>query len=606
MATIIDSLIVTLGLDSKDVDAKAPSVRRKLTDLERASSETEKGFKGLTGAIGTFATAISGIVGIGAMAAFVKDLTQTNTHLYYLSRALGTNAQSLYAWGQVAAAVGGNAASIQGYFLSIRNIYGQMVTGQNPNLLPFALLGVSPFADPDKIAWQEDQRFQQMQKRIGTPRAASVFRALGIPEDLINVFLKNPSWTQKRLEEYRKNAPTTPELKASADLTTQLVSAKTAINKLGNDLLAKIEPLLKRLIVQLERIVAWMDRHSGLTSIVLGAGVGITVLASILSIFKMLGSVLTPIVTIIGRIALGLASFVDWPILAVVAAIAALSAAIYEMHKHWKAFRELWDKFTVSDVSRKIGDAFNWIAENIDKATDSLNKWLKARGIDSSRNSQDKQLQSAAGMSGLPAGGGLRQQVTAQQIEQYFRSKGYAPGWAAGIASNIMAESGGITNARGDNGLAYGLAQWHPEWQAKFKSMYGIPLSQATWQQQLAFIDWAMRKQRRIDVARDPGAAWASAYFTKTYEKPKDIAEQTRLRSAFAQSLIGGVSNATSVPSSVSSSSSTSSISTDNSRVTHIGTINMQNPSSSRNIAPSTARGMDWTTLLSQQNFGLQ
>ena len=47
MATIIDSLIVTLGLDSKDVDAKAPGVRKKLEELEKGANKTESGVKGI-------------------------------------------------------------------------------------------------------------------------------------------------------------------------------------------------------------------------------------------------------------------------------------------------------------------------------------------------------------------------------------------------------------------------------------------------------------------------------------------------------------------------------------------------------------------------------
>ena len=38
MPTIIDSLIVQLGLDSKDVESKAPGVQKKLRDLEKSAA----------------------------------------------------------------------------------------------------------------------------------------------------------------------------------------------------------------------------------------------------------------------------------------------------------------------------------------------------------------------------------------------------------------------------------------------------------------------------------------------------------------------------------------------------------------------------------------
>ena len=111
--------------------------------------------------------------------------------------------------------------------------------------------------------------------------------------------------------------------------------------------------------------------------------------------------------------------------------------------------------------------------------------------------------------------------------------------------------------------------------------------------------------ERGIDVKYDPGAAWASNYFTKTFEKPKNTDAIAASRASHAQQLLNGVSGAASVPSYVASSSSTSSAHTDNSRVTNIGTINLQNPAGSASVTPSMARGMDWNTLLTQQNAGL-
>lgn len=94
MATVIDSLIVTLGLDSKDVDAKAPGVRTKLQELEKAAGKTQSGVKGIGTAskdtaselsnlgakMGSFLALIGGSVAIGT---FVKDTIEANRQLYF-------------------------------------------------------------------------------------------------------------------------------------------------------------------------------------------------------------------------------------------------------------------------------------------------------------------------------------------------------------------------------------------------------------------------------------------------------------------------------------------------------------------------------------------
>lgn len=73
-----------------------------------------------------------------------------------------------------------------------------------------------------------------------------------------------------------------------------------------------------------------------------------------------------------------------------------------------------------------------------------------------------------------------------------------------------------------------------------------------------------------------------------------------------AATLMNGVPNSSHVGSLMSylRGGNTSS-STDNSKTTHIGTINMSNPAGSSAMTPSMVRGMDWNTLLTQQNFGL-
>jgi hypothetical protein len=51
--------------------------------------------------------------------------------------------------------------------------------------------------------------------------------------------------------------------------------------------------------------------------------------------------------------------------------------------------------------------------------------------------------------------------VSAGDAVGFFGNLGWNPAQAAGLAANVRAESGFNPNAVGDNGAAYGIAQWH-------------------------------------------------------------------------------------------------------------------------------------------------
>lgn len=64
-----------------------------------------------------------------------------------------------------------------------------------------------------------------------------------------------------------------------------------------------------------------------------------------------------------------------------------------------------------------------------------------------------------------PAGGAKEEQAAMA----YFQARGWTKEQAAGLAANIKRESAFRPDAVGDNGKAYGIAQWHPDRQAEFK-----------------------------------------------------------------------------------------------------------------------------------------
>lgn len=137
------------------------------------------------------------------------------------------------------------------------------------------------------------------------------------------------------------------------------------------------------------------------------------------------------------------------------------------------------------------------------------------------------------------AGAGVGETGSAKEAVQFFTGKGWSPEQAAGIVGNLQAESGANlkTNAVGDGGKAYGIAQWHPDRQANFKRAYGKDIREAGFKEQLAFIQWELENTERkaaamLRRAKTPEeAAWV---FDEYYERSSGAHRQKRINNALA------------------------------------------------------------------------
>jgi peptidoglycan hydrolase-like protein with peptidoglycan-binding domain len=135
--------------------------------------------------------------------------------------------------------------------------------------------------------------------------------------------------------------------------------------------------------------------------------------------------------------------------------------------------------------------------------------------------------------------GGVGETGSAREAVKFFKSNGWSTAQAAGIVGNLQAESGANlkTDAVGDGGKAYGIAQWHPDRQANFKRAYGKDIRQAGFKEQLEFVQWELentetRAAAMLRKAKTPEqAAWA---FDEYYERSSGEHRQRRIDNALA------------------------------------------------------------------------
>ena len=139
---------------------------------------------------------------------------------------------------------------------------------------------------------------------------------------------------------------------------------------------------------------------------------------------------------------------------------------------------------------------------------------------------------------------------SAEDAGNYLVSKGLSPNEAKGIVANLMRESNLSAGAVGDNGAAYGIAQWHKDRQKDFKSFSGKDIQGSSTQEQLDFILHELNnKEKKAGDALHGAASPADAgwLFSKLYERPANGDAEASLRAMAAAKLNLDMAGASSI-----------------------------------------------------------
>lgn len=125
-------------------------------------------------------------------------------------------------------------------------------------------------------------------------------------------------------------------------------------------------------------------------------------------------------------------------------------------------------------------------------------------------------------------------------VEQLIRL-GWKKNQAIGIAANLYYESSGDHTVGGDNGAAYGLAQWQGPRQRLFAKKFGKDIRQASFEEQVAFIDYELRHGDTLErkagqlLMQSDDPEEAARIVSKYYERPSDKEGEPPKRARFAK-----------------------------------------------------------------------
>lgn len=607
MATIIDSLLVTLGLDSSGFASGKSKVDKGLKEtgneadkagakLKKAGKDGAEGFETVAKGAAKFLALIGGTM---AVKRFIEQTVESSAALDRLSKNLGDAANNVSAWSNAAELAGGSAEGLQGSLDMLSKAQTELqLTGQSGLVPYFSALGVA-LADANgkarpvtEILLDLSDRFSRMDRTT----ANNMGRMMGLDQGTMNLLLKGRSEVElmiRRQKEY--GAVTKQQAEEASRLKQAMVESRQSFEAWGRELLSKATPALEWLFSVFSDFGAWMRDNQ---------------------------EVVQTFLTIIA-VGLGAIAAATIPINLTIAAVTALAAAIallYQDYQTWKRGGDSfidWKKWEPGFTA--AGNGIRWLKDLLGDlvyraiaAADVLKAvfdrdWERvkfAAGEFWSGNGKKYGEQSPEATPSAPAPAKGTSQDQAAMT--YFQSQGWTKEQAAGLVANIKRESAMNPAAVGDNGKAYGIAQWHPDRQAEFQKLFGKPIQGSTLEEQLAFMQHELTKGREAGAGdrlrQTRTAADAAATVSRYYERPSDKDGEAVRRGQMAMALLGGMPGAGMV---AQGNNPAAAAPVSKSVETHIGEVKVYSAATdAEGIAKDMGKSLDYL-FASQANYGM-
>jgi hypothetical protein len=452
MPTLIDSLVVALGLDSskfEDEAARLENAERKAKDaaqrrgreLEAGQRRQTEGFAKLTKATLAYASAF---LGINSVTSFVERVITGDAAVGRLSRRIGESTEEISAWQGVLRGAGGSAEDAASDLSLLRNAYEDIrLTGQS-QLIPYLnLLGITlkDLDDPSGALLKVADAFEKMDPT----QAAALGRQMGFSPAMISTLQRGRAATEELLNaQYRLGVTTKQSAADAEELQRQQAELVTLLAGWAREINKTLVPALSSLNTWLKEVG---QDETFRTSMSAAKAVVDTLFIAV-------------------RNGVGLA-------VSLLRALARLLSG--DFSGAWK---------TAEDAARKAMDG---VVATLKRGRDAaVLFWNAIRGTEGGTAPAAGQPQTG---NAAPAGAGGSERFG--HIVKFWTDRGYAPHVARGIAAGIYAESNGdpkaLNRAGGGDG-AYGIGQWRGARQRKLFEKYPNP----TLLQQLEYMAWEM------------------------------------------------------------------------------------------------------------------
>jgi len=340
MATVVDALLITLGLDTKDVDRGMDAARGKITG----------GLKGIVSAMAApVMTAFAGFSAAALTSAYVSQAQG----LKQLSDSLGMSMEDLQGWQYAAEAAGAEAEEVGNFFRDMNDYLIDATTFDSGPLKEISKeLGISLKDAQGNIKATEDVTLELAEafQKVGSQKAVAFGMQMGLDPGMIQLLQKGRAEieglikAQKELGTYTKEDA---EIASKAQFA--FMSLGRAMQSAAMPVARLLVPVMTRATEGISKAVTFLRKHEPFVKAVF-AGLAAIITGMLIPASVKLAAVwlANPLTWIIGGIALAL-----------VAIGLAIDDLIAYMDGGKSVFSDFWAIFgTGPEIAEALGSAW--------------------------------------------------------------------------------------------------------------------------------------------------------------------------------------------------------------------------------------------------------
>lgn len=274
MATIIDALVVTLGLDATGFNKGQKEVKGGLDDTRKQSEQTAKDMdaagKRAASFFDSIRTELLALVGVTLSVQgfknFITGMTDNLQQLAVNSQSLDMSAKSLDGWQRAAEAAGSSAEKITGTLSGFQNVLTQIRTGGGQDNPLFAALSSFAGATGANFDYQNDNSEEVMRKIADnwgklSKDAQRRFGGMFNFDNQTQQALTNGNLVTDAERFAKMSRATEDATRKAQEFNRRLAQMKQNFSAASQVLYTALIPYVEKLIPLIERVGSWVATH---------------------------------------------------------------------------------------------------------------------------------------------------------------------------------------------------------------------------------------------------------------------------------------------------------------------------------------------------------
>ena len=255
MSTVIDSLLIELGLDSSKFNSGQKKAVEQLQKFDEASTKSNKnatqGAKELDLNLGKIRNSLiaigTAVVGVSGFREFANQMIFGNAALGRTSALLGMNARDLDAWGKAAEVFGGDAKGVQASIQALEGGLAKFALGRGGEEVVTGLAQLGVTAKDGKVDLIElSNALKRVKDTMGAQSALTIGSSLGLDQGTLQMLMEGGDAVQVLHDKfYALSGVTDQNIDDAQKLAAAWAESKQAGSALAQTIFSDLAPAMK-------------------------------------------------------------------------------------------------------------------------------------------------------------------------------------------------------------------------------------------------------------------------------------------------------------------------------------------------------------------------